>query len=434
MSKPRKKRGRRDFEKVVTVAAPSSPEIEARLIKWLTPGTFANLKGKYTNLRDRILTLPVMVAVVMGLVYRKVQYLAEIVRLLEREGLLWEEPRKVTRQAVSERLRNIPAEIFLEIFNEVAQKIQSQPSRAVSEPWEKIRQRFSKIWIADGSTLSRLQKKLEIHQKQKSNPLAGKLMGVVEAFSHRPVAAWYDENAQRSDQSWRDELAESLPEGGLLVVDMGFFAFIWFEKMTHAGKFVLTRLKSDVGYQVTQTLDQGEKYRDEMIQLGKGPKPCKVPMRLVSVLWGKTWYRYLTNVLDPQQLSAQEVCELYRRRWQIESAFLLTKRLLGLAYFWGGSINGVRIQIYATWIFYGVLNDLCDEVAAALEQPIEKISVEMVFRSLYHYAQACVRDATTQLIPYFVEHAQSLGLVKATRKRQRKKYERSLDIWGAVLT
>ncbi|MGB0563859.1 MAG: hypothetical protein ACPGVO_18975 [Spirulinaceae cyanobacterium] len=93
------------------------------------------------------------------------------------------------------------------------------------------------------------------------------------------------------------------------------------------------------------------------------------------------------DVLDLQQLSAQEVCGLYRRRWHIESAFLLTKRLLGLACFWGGSINGVRIQIYATWIFYAVLNDLCDEVAAALSQPIEKISVEMVFRSLYHYAQ-----------------------------------------------
>ena len=46
-------------------------------------------------------------------------------------------------------------------------------------------------------------------------------------------------------------------------------------------------------------------------------------MRLVSVLWGKTWHRYLTNVLDDEQLSAEEVCELYRRRWKIEEAFLL---------------------------------------------------------------------------------------------------------------
>ena len=89
-------------------------------------------------------------------------------------------------------------------------------------------------------------------------------------------------------------------------------------------------------------------------------------MRLISVLWGKTWYHYLTNVLDPQQLSAREVCDLYRRRWRIEDAFLLTKRLLGLSYLWVGGTNGVQMQIYATWIFYAVLNDLCADVAIAL--------------------------------------------------------------------
>jgi IS4 transposase len=86
-------------------------------------------------------------------------------------------------------------------------------------------------------------------------------------------------------------------------------------------------------------------------------------VRLVSVFWGSTWYYYLTNVLDPQILSAQQVCELYRRRWRVEDAFLLTKRLLGLAYIWVGDSNGVQIQIFATWIFYAVLNQLCIDVA-----------------------------------------------------------------------
>jgi IS4 transposase len=33
-------------------------------------------------------------------------------------------------------------------------------------------------------------------------------------------------------------------------------------------------------------------------------------------------------VLETDQLSAQQVCQLYRRRWRIEEAFLLTIRLL----------------------------------------------------------------------------------------------------------
>ncbi len=88
-------------------------------------------------------------------------------------------------------------------------------------------------------------------------------------------------------------------------------------------------------------------------------------MRQVSVLWGNTWYNYLTNVIDPEVLSAQEICDLYRRRWRIEDAFLLTKRLLGVSYLWVGGANGVKMQLFATIILYAVLNDLCADVAIA---------------------------------------------------------------------
>ncbi len=162
--------------------------------------------------------------------------------------------------------------------------------------------------------------------------------------------------------------------------------------------------------------------------------PCQHPVRLVSVLWGQIWYRYLTNVLDPEVLSARQVCDLYRRRWRIEEAFLLTKRLLGLAYLWVGGTNGIKIQIDATWTFYAVLNDLCAAVALALNQPIEMISVEMVFRSLYHYAQAQQRADETELISFLVKFHKSFGLIKAKRKQQRQNQARSIDIWEHALT
>ena len=121
-----------------------------------------------------------------------------------------------------------------------------------------------------------------------------------------------------------------------------------------------------------RVLSQGQRHRDEILELGQyRSNPCRYPVRRVSVLWGKTWHTYLTNVLDPSQLSAQQVTDLYRQRWRIEEAFLLTKRLLGLAYLWVGGSNGVQIQMYATWIFYAVLTDLCAEVAVALDKPEE---------------------------------------------------------------
>ena len=56
MSKPRKKQGNPDFRHRVICPAPTSQEIESRLIELLSPGTFANLKDikdKERNLRRR---------------------------------------------------------------------------------------------------------------------------------------------------------------------------------------------------------------------------------------------------------------------------------------------------------------------------------------------------------------------------------------------
>jgi hypothetical protein len=112
----------------------------------------------------------------------------------------------------------------------------------------------------------------------------------------------------------------------------------------------------------------------------------------------------------------------------------LTKRLLGLAYLWVGGSNGVQIQIYATWIFDTVLIDLSSEVAVALSQPLERISVEMVFRSLYHFSRARQLVRATAIVPFLVDNARSFGLVKAQRKRHRYIKSQSLDIWAISLS
>ncbi|NJK77207.1 MAG: hypothetical protein HC786_24685 [Richelia sp. CSU_2_1] len=46
------------------------------------------------------MTLPVMMAVVLSLVYRIISGLSEVVRVLELEGLLWVKPFKVSKQAL----------------------------------------------------------------------------------------------------------------------------------------------------------------------------------------------------------------------------------------------------------------------------------------------------------------------------------------------
>ena len=91
--------------------------------------------------------------------------------------------------------------------------------------------------------------------------------------------------------------------------------------------------------------------------------------------------------------------------------------MLDLAFLWVGSLNGVQLQVWATWLFYAVLIDLCDAVAEVLQLPLECISVEMVYRGLYHYVQA-VADGYPGTAPeYLAAEAQGLGIVKRERAR-----------------
>ena len=75
-----------------------------------------------------------------------------------------------------------------------------------------------------------------------------------------------------------------------------------------------------------------------------------------------------------QHYMMENSIDLYQKRWRIEDAFNTVKRLLGLSYLWTGSLNGIKLQIWVTWLFYSVLVDLGDGVADELSLPFDRIS------------------------------------------------------------
>jgi DDE family transposase len=431
-----------DFRERTNFPLPPVEEIEQRLRSVLNPGSFATRRlkkqtdqqGKLIKLRDRILTLPVMAVLVVSLVWRQIPSLSEALRVIAREGLWDFAAFTVSKQALSKRLRVLPAELFAQMYEEALEALRESSARQVQpEPPAELSalpERFSALWLADGSTLEALRRKLKELRATKT-PLAGKILSVVDALTRRPVRTWYTTEAQANDKTFCQQVLDALPVGGLLGLDAGWFSFPFFDELTEAGKFFVTRWRAKTAYRVVEVLALGSHCRDEIIEVGQyRSNPCRHRLRRVSILWGTTWYHYLTNVLDPQKLSAREVCAFYRRRWRVEEAFLLTKRLLGLSYLWVGDRNGVEIQLYATWLFYAVLSDLCVQVAVALMEPLEKISVELVFRSFYHFARAIEMGENPVLIPFLVQNAKLFGLVKAERKRHKEKEMVLLEIWG----
>ena len=405
--------------------APSSAAVEAHLHDLLKPIVFSQLNDyRQLGLRERILTLPLMVAVVLTLLWRQVPSVHELTRLLNREDLLWAKAVNVSEQARDQRLLSLPAVLFEQVMEQLLPSLKARWQTRQQRPlptriaWSQ--KHFEQIWVVDGSTLETLFRKLESLQQEPAK-LAGKLYAVVDLVTHLPVKLWLEENPFLNDTMVWSHLLRLSSSRTLLIFDRGFYDFGQFAALGEQGAAWLTRLKQNARYRVLETFTSTTDLKDQLICLGydKHKRPTYT-VRLVEVRHGNTWYRYVTSVLSPPTLPPYVIADLYSRRWHIETAFGLVKRLLGLSYLWTGSFNGIKLQVWATWVFYVVLLDLADAVAAELSVPTEHISVEMLFRGLYHFSVAVHQAKATHPISYFIAPAtKDLRIVKTLSKPKR---------------
>ncbi|MEO0688647.1 MAG: IS4 family transposase, partial [Cyanobacteria bacterium J06649_11] len=252
--------------------------------------------------------------------------------------------------------------------------------------------------------------------------LGGRICSVVDLNTRYPVQTWFNERPYAHESNFVLQLLELIRPKTLLLLDRGFWNFGLFEKLILQKADFITRLKSKAQYKSILVLSQSSTHRDTLISLGTGYQGNPIlNLRLVEIRHGNCWYRYLTSVLEAQVLPPYVVADLYGRRWRIEDTFNLLKRLLGLSYLWTGSLNGIQLQIWATWLFYVVLIDISDEVAEELTLPLNSISVEMVFRGIYHFTQALNRKSATNLVAYLTAPENiDLGIVKSLRPKRTK--------------
>jgi hypothetical protein len=224
----------------------------------------------------------------------------------------------------------------------------------------------------------------------------------------------YESDPKVHDQRFWPQILAVLKANSLLIFDMGYINFMIFAQLTLAGVKFITRAKSNLVYTFERAILQTANVRDSLVWIG--PDDNRQLVRLVEVLYGNKWYRYLSNELDVEKLPTAYLVALYWQRWRIEDAYAIVKRLLGLAYFWCGAQNAVEMQVWATWLLYAILVDLTDAVAEALTQPFAAISIEMVYRSLYFFTQAHHRGQANDIVAYFAANAKLFGIIKRKRK------------------
>ena len=183
--------------------------------------------------------------------------------------------------------------------------------------------------------------------------------------------------------------AKQMPidRGATYVFDLGYYDFTWWATLDKAGCRIVTRFKANTPLQVIRevALAPGSRVLSDRIGFlpSRQAKSRKNPMQdavreiTVKTETGKI-LRILTNDLDAP---AQEIADLYKRRWLIELFFRLMKQMLKITHFIGRSENAVRIQIAVALIAFLLLH-LVSKLTKATHSFLEL--VRLVRANLMH--------------------------------------------------
>jgi hypothetical protein len=134
--------------------------------------------------------------------------------------------------------------------------------------------KFERIWIADGSTLEALFRKLKSLEDLKQGQLAGKIFTVINLVTRLPVEIWFHTNASASETNFEALLLNLLPPNTLILLDRGFYHFLFFQQLINQQVHFVTRLKAKASIQVLQVFTSNHSVKDQLIKLGTGPWRC----------------------------------------------------------------------------------------------------------------------------------------------------------------
>ena len=175
--------------------------------------------------------------------------------------------------------------------------------------------------------------------------------------------------------------------GATYVFDLGYYDYAWWAELDVAGCRIVTRFKSNTPLDVVEELAviDGSDILSDRIgflparQARSRRNPMQDAVREVRVATDTgTVLRILSNDLDA---SAQEIADLYRRRWAIELFFRWVKQILKITRFVGTSENAVRIQIAVALIAFLLLR-LAQALQKAVPSPI--VFARLVRTNLMH--------------------------------------------------
>ena len=221
-------------------------------------------------------------------------------RLISERGL-WFFPRfPVTDQAVYKRLHSAGTKPLERLFEQISWVLAERLQGVVSE---KLAPFAEEVVCIDESTLDAMSRRLpplrEIPQGD-SRLLPGKLAGAFDVRRQQWRSVMIQPDPHQNEKVLARDLVSDLPAGTLVLADLGYFGFAWFDWLTERGCYWLSRLRAKTSYEVIHTFYRRDDVFDGIVWLGvHRADRTKHAVRLVTFRQGNTLRRYITNVREP---------------------------------------------------------------------------------------------------------------------------------------
>jgi Transposase DDE domain len=329
---------------------------------------------------------------------------------------LWDYPRiQLTRQAIYERLARAPGTALQEWFNRITLVLRQRFEGLCDVPYAAF---ATEIFALDHSTLDAMLRKLKLLRevpRGASQLIPGQLATLFDLRRQLFYRVEFWKEAKRNEKSNVAHWLEVIPAGSLLLFDLGFFAFPFFDRLIAGGFHFVCRQRNKTTFVLHHLLYDGPAgpvhLKESIGYLGAyRADRAAHPVRLIEVFAAHGTYRYLTDVLDPALLPAAHVLQLYRRRWDIETAFKLLKSQLNLFLLWSGHQAVVMHQVFASLIIAQVVLSLRNEVAQAANAPLREVSVPL----LIQWVPELCRDGQDPVLT-LAKYGRSAGIIRPFR-------------------
>jgi Transposase DDE domain len=336
--------------------------------------------------------LSLWMALIIGLL-RGVRSQRAIWRLLISGGL-WHEPcYDVSDQAIYNRLDRQGSGPLPALFATLTELLLLwlHPSvQAQADLLGELAPFAREVVALDESTLDAVARRLPCLRNVPAGDerlLPGKLVALFDIRQQVWRAIRFVPNVREMERQHAREMLSFIAKGALILTDLGYFGFEWFDELTKQGYSWVTRFREQTTFVVVHTyFEEGETF-DKLVWMGIWKTQGAFVVRMVQFQQGGQLRQYLSNVLDPRNLSMQQIAEVYARRWDIERAFLTLKKYLGVHLLFSSKPQVVLAQVWACLILSQVVQAIRVQIASLAGVEVFDVSLPLLMDFLSQWNQ-----------------------------------------------